>query len=342
MVNVLVTGGAGFMGSHFVEQLFISHPDCQIAVVDALTYAGSIGNIPAEILSSPRFRFWHGDVRNAELMDRLVADADVVVHFAAETHVARSIYDNYVFFDTDVIGTQRLANAVLKHGVERFIHISSSEVYGTLARDPMDEEHPLAPMSPYAAAKCGADRLVWSYWCTYRDRFPAVIIRPFNNYGSRQSVEKAIPNFALSALLGEPLTVHGGGDATRDWLYVEDCCRGILAAMSVPISNVKGEVINLGSGKETSIAQIARQVIRHFGLDEGQFLRIEDRPGQVSRHKAGTQKARQLLAFTPQVELAEGLEKTLEWYRGNRAWWEGQLWLRSAEIISPRGHLQMK
>lgn len=339
MFNVLITGGAGFIGSNFVRHLFNTQPDVAISVVDALTYAGSLSNIPNEILGSDRFRFWHGDVRNAELMDRLVADADAVVHFAAETHVARSIYDNYTFFDTDIIGTQRLSNAILKHGVERFIHISSSEVYGTLASDPMCEDHPLNPMSPYAAAKCGADRLVWSYWSTYRQRFPAIILRPFNNYGPQQHVEKAIPNFAISAILGEKLTVHGGGKATRDWLHVDDCCRGILVALFGELETMHGEVINLGTGREITVGEIARKVIQHFGLQEENFLEIDDRPGQVNRHKAGTEKASRILGFRSEVIFESGLTETLNWYSNHREWWEPNLWLRTPESISPRGHL---
>ena len=184
MKSILITGGAGFIGSNFVRYIYSRYPDYRIIILDALTYAGSIENLPVNIneYNGERLVFWYGNVRNGELVDTLVSQSDVVVHFAAETHVTRSIYDNYIFFETDVLGTQTVANAVLKYKdrVERFIHISTSEVYGTALNEKMDENHPLLPMSPYAAAKVGADRLVYSYWTTYEQ--PVIILRPFNNY----------------------------------------------------------------------------------------------------------------------------------------------------------------
>ena len=213
MKTILVTGGAGFIGSNFVRYLYEKYPEYRLVVLDALTYAGNVRNLPVDINdgSNDRLAFWYGNVRNGELVDTLVSEADVVMHFAAESHVTRSIYDNLLFFETDVLGTQAVANAVLKyrHRVERFIHISTSEVYGTASTEKMDESHQLCPLSPYASAKCGADRLVYSYWQTYK--IPAVIVRPFNNYGPYQHLEKVVPRFITSCLLGEPLTVHGDG-----------------------------------------------------------------------------------------------------------------------------------
>ena len=229
MKHILITGGAGFIGSNFVRHLAAKYPSYHLTVVDALTYAGSVENLPEELTkgTDARLRFWYGNVRNGELMDTLVSQADSVVHFAAETHVTRSIYDNLTFFETDVLGTQVVANAVVKYqkAIDRFIHISSSEVYGTARTLLMDEEHPLLPMSPYASAKAGADRLVYSYWATYD--IPAVIVRPFNNFGPFQHLEKAIPRFVTSCLLNEPLRVHGDGGAQRDWLHVQDTCEAL-------------------------------------------------------------------------------------------------------------------
>ena len=201
MKTVLITGGAGFIGSNFVHHLYNKYPDYRLLVVDALTYAGNVHNCPDGAMGSGRYEFWYGDVRNGELMDTLVGQSDIVVHMAAESHVTRSIYDNKLFFETDVLGTQAVANAIVKHRdrVERFIHISTSEVYGSALDEKMSEEHPLNPMSPYASAKCGADRLVYSYWATYD--IPATIIRPFNNYGPYQHLEKAVPRFITSVLL---------------------------------------------------------------------------------------------------------------------------------------------
>src|SRR3989339_293442 len=249
MKTVLVTGGAGFIGSNFVHHIWAKYPDYRIIVLDLLTYAGSPENFPVQtqVMGDSRFQFWFGDVCNGELVDTLVGQSDIVIHFAAESHVTRSIYDNQVFFRTDVMGTQCIANAVLKYRdrVERFVHISTSEVYGTAEMEKMTEDHPLKPLSPYASAKCGADRLVWSYCATYD--IPAVIIRPFNNYGPRQHLEKVVPRFITSVLLDEPLTVHGDGSAARDFVYVEDNCNAIDMVIHADLSLVKGKVFNVGS-----------------------------------------------------------------------------------------------
>ena len=217
---------------------------------------------PPEMIHSHyfRFRLWYGNVCNAALVDTLVEDADVVIHLAAETHVTRSIFDSLQFFQTDVLGTQTVANAVVKfgHKVQRFIHISSSEVYGNAGATSMDENHPLNPMSPYAGAKCGADRLIYSYWATYK--MPVVIIRPFNNFGPMQHLEKLVPRFITSALLNETLTVHGTGDAARDFVYVEDTCRAIDLVLQAPGNLVHGEVFNVASGEHRSIIEIANDI----------------------------------------------------------------------------------
>ena len=223
MKTILITGGAGFIGSGFVRHLYDRYPSYRLCVLDLLTYAGSVENLPNDgaflgaapgQVGADRLEFWYGDIQNGALVDSLMERADVVVHFAAQSHVTRSIFDNYSFFLTDVLGTQVIANAILHHRkrVERFIHISTSEVYGTAETELMDERHPLMPMSPYASAKAGADRLVYSYWATYD--LPAIIVRPFNNYGPRQHLEKMVPRFITSCLLDEPLHVHGDGSAS--------------------------------------------------------------------------------------------------------------------------------
>src|SRR5712692_6786858 len=251
MKTVLVTGGAGFIGSNFVNHLYTTYPDYRILVLDLLTYAGSVDNLPADFKgahASGRMEFWYGDVRNASLAESLVKRSDVVVHFAAETHVTRSIFDNYHFFETDVLGTQTIANAVLRCSdrVERFVHISTSEVYGTARSELMSEDHPLMPLSPYASAKAGADRLVYSYWATYD--LPAVIVRPFNNYGPRQHLEKVVPRFITGCLLNEPLRVHGDGSAQRDWTHIEDTCEALDRIIHGDRDAIVGQVINLGTG----------------------------------------------------------------------------------------------
>ncbi|MHC9544266.1 MAG: dTDP-glucose 4,6-dehydratase [Vulcanimicrobiota bacterium] len=341
MYTLLVTGGAGFIGSNFVHYIRKKYPSYSVIVLDALTYAGTMDNLPASINEEDNFSFWYGNVRNAELVDSLVSQADIVVHFAAETHVTRSIFDNLLFFETDILGTQAVANAVVNHirKVKRFIHISTSEVYGTAHTSLMDEEHPLMPMSPYASAKAGADRLVYSYWATYD--IPAVIIRPFNNYGPHQHLEKAIPRFITSCLLDEPLTVHGDGSAERDWIFVEDHCRALDLVIHCELDKVKGQVINLGTGSSISIQNIAQSIVKTMKKPESLITYISDRPGQVERHTAAIDKACTILDWKPETSFESGLEKTIAWYADNRSWWEKQLWMRHIPIITRDGKRSM-
>ncbi len=343
--TILITGGAGFMGSNFVRYLYHKYPACRLIVLDALTYAGSVTNLPVDLncagKQSGRVKFWYGNVRNGELVDTLVSQSDCVVHFAAETHVTRSIYDNFLFFETDVMGTQTIANAVLKYRdrVERFIHISSSEVYGTARKPLMDEDHVLMPMSPYASAKAGADRLVYSYWATYG--VPAVIVRPFNNYGPNQHLEKAIPRFITSCLLNEPLRVHGDGSAARDYIHVDDLCSAIDILINAPLKKVQGEVFNVASGRHRTILSIARDIVRLMGKDESLIKFVGDRPGQVFRHTGNSAKIRRYFGWKPEVSWEEGLEKTINWYKQNRKWWEKQLWMRAVPIVTKTGKTEL-
>jgi len=340
MRTMLVTGGAGFIGSNFVARVFRDRPDVRIVVLDALTYAGNLNNFAPEMRDHPRFEFVYGDINNLTLVDKLVQHADQVVHFAAESHVARSIADERVFFQTDVMGTQSVANACVAHAktLERFVHISTSEVYGSAVREPMDEDHPLLPSSPYAAAKAGADRLVDSYVRTYD--LPAVIIRPFNNYGPRQHLEKCVPRFVTSTLLGEPLELHGGGTAARDWVFVEDCVAGVLAALEAPLARVRGATINLATGTATSVAAIADMILELAGRPAIERRSVGDRPGQVELHVGDTKRAQALLGWTAKVDLKDGLARTFAWYRDNRAWWEGLRWMRHVKVKLPDGSVE--
>src|SRR5213596_3508405 len=233
--RVLVTGGAGFISSNVIRHLLTATPH-EVVSLDALTYAGNLENL-ADVISHPRLSFVHGDIRNAELVRQVVAGVDVIVNAAAESHVEKSIAEGgREFVTTNVEGTQILLDAVRETPVERFILISSSEVYGTALAAPMDEEHPLNPRSPYAATKAGADRLAYSYFVTYG--LPIVIVRPFNNYGPRQHPEKVIPHFITQALEGEPLTIHGDGHASRDFLYVDDDAEAIETIIKAPTDGV--------------------------------------------------------------------------------------------------------
>jgi dTDP-glucose 4,6-dehydratase len=342
--TILITGGAGFIGSAFTHYIYNTYPDYKIIVVDALTYAGNVENLPVKIwqdLDNPRLQFWYGNILNGELMDTLISQSDFVVHFAAESHVTRSIYDNRNFFETDVIGTQTVANAVCKYkdSVERFIHISTSEVYGTAIAPAMDEDHPLNPMSPYAAAKAGADRLVYSYWATYK--IPAVIIRPFNNYGQRQHLEKVIPRFATSVILGEKLRVHGDGSSARDFIHTSDTCRAIDLALHAPAEKVVGEVFNVGSGVDHTILSIAQDITKLMCASKECFINVGDRPGQVMRHTADFSKIRRVLGWEPQVDWQKGLEATVKWYVDNEEWWRKMLWMREIPIVTTSGKREL-
>lgn len=336
MKTLLITGGAGFIGSNFVHHIFSRYTDYRILVLDLLTYAGSVDNLPAgfhEATSNGQVEFWYGDVRNAALVDSLVRRADVVVHFAAETHVTRSIFDNYHFFETDVLGTQVVANAILRAGsVERFVHISTSEVYGTARTARMCEEHPLMPLSPYASAKAGADRLVYSYWATYK--LPAIIVRPFNNFGPRQHLEKGVPRFVTSCLLNEPLRIHGDGSAQRDWTYVADTCEALDLIVHCDREHVVGEVLNIGAGESRSILSVAKSVISKMEKSESLITYVGERPGQVFRHTADVTKAAKVLGWRPRTSFDEGLAKTIAWYDANRDYWKKQLWLRDIPIVT--------
>jgi dTDP-glucose 4,6-dehydratase len=234
-----------------------------------------------------------------------------------------------------------VANAVLKHlkRIERFIHLSSSEVYGTARAPLMDEDHPLMPMSPYAAAKAGADRLVYSYWETYG--IPAVIVRPFNTFGPFQHLEKVIPRFITSCILDEPLRVHGDGSAARDWLFVEDTCAGLDRILHADLDLVRGEAFNLGCGTSTDIETIARLIVEKMGKSQRLITHIGDRPGQVFRHTASPEKTQRLLGWRPKVAFGDGLDRTIEWYRTNRPWWEKHLWMRSIPIVTKQGSREL-
>lgn len=341
MKTILITGGAGFIGSNLVRHLYQKYPDYRLLVVDALTYAGNVHNCPDGAMGSGHYEFWYGDVRNGELMDTLVGQSDIVVHMAAESHVTRSIYDNKLFFETDVLGTQAVANAIVKHRhrIERFLHISTSEVYGSAMDVRMNEEHPLNPMSPYASAKCGADRLVHSYWATYN--IPAVIVRPFNNYGPYQHLEKAVPRFITSVLLGERLTVHGDGAAARDWLFVEDHCEALDRLLHIDIGKIRGQVINIGTERHRSVLEVAEAVLQAMGPTDSQIQFIGERPGQVFRHTADTSKLKRLIGWEPKLSFEDGLERTIRWYRDNEAWWRPQMWMRHIPIITAAGKKEM-
>jgi dTDP-glucose 4,6-dehydratase len=322
MKRVLVTGGAGFISSNFIRHL-LAETDYEVVTLDALTYAGNLENL-ADVMSHERLSFVHGDIRDAGLVRELIEGVDVIVNAAAESHVEKSIeHGASEFVTTNVEGTQILLDAIRVTPVERFILISSSEVYGTAESAPMDEEHPLKPRSPYAATKAGADRLAYSYWTTYD--LPITIVRPFNNYGPRQHPEKVVPRFITQALADEPLTIHGDGHASRDWLYVGDDAEAIVAAIDAPIEKIAGEVINVATGVDIPVADIAAMVLDVLGKPRDLVRNVPERLGQVDRHIGSTEKARELLGWEARTGFEEGLQRTVAWYRDNEVWWRAIL-----------------
>ena len=320
--RVLVTGGAGFIPSNLIRH-FLEETEHEVVSLDALTYAGNLENL-AEVMAHPRLSFVHGDVRNHELMRELVGGVDVIVNAAAESHVEKSIeHGASEFVRTNVEGTQILLDAIRETPVERFVLISSSEVYGTARYAPMDEEHPLEPRSPYAGTKAGADRLAYSYFVTYG--LPVTIVRPFNNYGPRQHPEKVVPRFITQALRDEPLTIHGDGHASRDWLYVGDDAEAIAAIVDAPLDAVAGEVFNVATGVDVSVAEVADLVLALLGRPSELRQHVVERPGQVDRHIGSTGKAAEVLGWRARTAFEDGLERTVAWYRDNEAWWRGIL-----------------
>ncbi|MGI8973504.1 MAG: dTDP-glucose 4,6-dehydratase [Gaiella sp.] len=322
MARVLVTGGAGFIPSNLIRHL-LEHTTHDVVSLDALTYAGNLENL-TDVLSHPRLAFVHGDIRDAKLVGEIVSEVDVIVNAAAESHVEKSILEGASeFVTTNVVGTQILLDAVRENPVERFVLVSSSEVYGTAEYAPMDERHPLEPRSPYAATKAGGDRLAYSYWVTYG--LPVVIVRPFNNYGPRQHPEKVVPRFITQALAGEALTIHGDGRASRDWLHVDDTAAAIEAVIAAPLETVAGEVVNVATGVDITVAEIAELVLDSVGNPDATTLHVDDRPGQVDRHVGSTTKLAELAGWRASIGFADGLERTVAWYRENEAWWQSVL-----------------
>jgi dTDP-glucose 4,6-dehydratase len=329
--RVLVTGGAGFIPSNFIHHLLAKTP-YEVVSLDALTYAGNLDNLSGA-MSHERLSFVHGDIRDAELVRDVVAEVDVIVNAAAESHVEKSIEEGArEFVTTNVEGTQILLDAIREAPVERFILFSSSEVYGTADYAPMDEDHPLKPRSPYAATKAGADRLAYAYYVTYG--LPVAIVRPFNNYGPRQHPEKVIPRFITQALQGEQLTIHGDGHASRDWLYVDDDAEAIEAVIAAPLENVAGEVLNVATGIDISVNDIADAVLDALGKPSSLRAHVTERPGQVDRHIGSTEKMERLTGWRARTSFEEGLARTIAWYRENEAWWRGILQSETRASVS--------
>jgi dTDP-glucose 4,6-dehydratase len=315
MTEVLVTGGAGFIGSNFVRHALAAHPDWRVTTLDKLTYAGRLENLK-EVADNPRHRFVKGDIRDAAVAAPLVAASDVVVHFAAETHVDRSILSAGEFISTDVHGTLVLLDAARGSSrLRKFIQISTDEVYGSVAQGRSLETDELKPRNPYSASKAGADRLAYSFWATWN--VPVVIVRASNNYGPNQFPEKVIPLFITNAIDNRPVPLYGDGLNVRDWLHVADHCRALdlLIERGVP-----GEVYNVGGGNEVANVDLTKHILQLVGRPESLIQQVPDRPGHDRRYAVDSAKIG-TLGWKPSLPFDQGLEATVAWYRDNEWWW---------------------
>ena len=318
MSRVLVTGAAGFIGSRFAEllladaeQLGVSH----ITILDALTYSGRRENM-VNVLSDDRVEFVHGSINDESLVDELMARHDQVVHLAAESHVDRSITGAAAFFVTNVLGTQTLLEAARRHGISKFVHVSTDEVYGSIPEGSWPEEHILEPNSPYSSSKAGSDLAALAYFKTYG--LNVCVTRCSNNYGPRQYPEKVIPLFVTNLQDGFNVPLYGDGGNIRDWLHVDDHCRGILAVLR---AGRPGEVYNIGGGTELTNRELTDKILSLCGVGEERITYVEDRLGHDRRYSVDWGKIHRELGYSPQVDLVTGLADTVQWYRDNESWW---------------------
>ena len=321
-MKLVVTGGAGFIGSNFIRHVLAAHADDSIVNLDKLTYAGNLKNL-SDVADSPRYRFVHGDVCDAKMVRDVLRGADAVVNFAAESHVDRSLVEPVAFLRTDVFGVFTLREAVRELGIPRFVHISTDEVYGSLATGSARESDPLRPSNPYSASKAGGDLLALAYWQTHR--VPVLLTRSSNNFGPFQYPEKVIPLFITNALDDQPLPLYGDGRNVRDWLYVVDNC----TALDLVLRKGKdGEVYNIGGGHEVENIVLTRDILRLTGKPETLIRPVKDRPGHDRRYSVDSKKVRQL-GWAPKHPFGKALETTVAWFREHEAWWRP---LKSGEL----------
>ncbi len=335
-MNFLITGAAGFIGSNFIDYL-IENSNDSIVGLDRLSYASDIKNINHHITNnSNRFSFVNANMNDEEILKSI--DYNIVVNFAADTHVTRSLNDSREFIYNDMLATDSLLRSSIKNKkLKLFVHVSTSEVYGSsINKKKMSETHPLNPRSPYAAAKCGADRLVFSYGTSFN--LPFVIIRPFNNYGPKQHLEKLIPRFITSIYRNEKITIHGNGNAMRDYIHVKDTCDAIYKLIK---SNKKknGEIFNIGSGKKFSINEIAARLFRLAKKKKVQSHKIINRPGQVDLHWCNYEKFSRKFSWKPKIKFNDGLRETFQWYLNNKPWWKDKLLDRKVRVVMPNGKI---
>ena len=316
-MKFLVTGGAGFIGSAFVRLLLASQKPSQVVNFDKLTYAGNLENL-VSVAGDARYRFVHGDICDASLVGQVIAEnrPDVIVHFAAESHVDRSILSPAPVFETNLRGTFTLLEAARTLAVPRFLHVSTDEVYGSIAPPhDADENYPLRPSSPYSASKAGSDLLALSYFVTYK--MPVMVTRASNNYGPYQFPEKLIPLMISNAIEDRPLPIYGDGMQVRDWLYVDDHCRAILAVIE---RGREGEIYNIGGSRALPNVEVVERILQAAGKPRSLMYTVTDRPGHDRRYALSSEKLMRETGWKAEMPFEEGLQSTLDWYRANAAW----------------------
>ncbi|MBX7151621.1 dTDP-glucose 4,6-dehydratase [bacterium] len=314
MQSILVTGGAGFIGSNFVRYMVNKYPNYRILVLDALTYAGNRENL-ADLEKNPRFFFYQGNICDKDVVDNLVSNVDAIINFAAETHVDRSIHEAESFVKTDVLGTMTLLEAAKKYKIDRYLQISTDEVYGSIEEGSFTENHPLMPNSPYSSSKAGGDMMVRAYYVTYGT--PTLITRASNNYGPYQYPEKLIPLFVTNAMDNIPLPLYGDGMNVRDWLYVIDHCEAVDAVLH---HGQIGEVYNIGGGNEKTNIEITGRILKSLNKPESLIKKVADRPGHDRRYSVDCSKIAGI-GWKPRYRFDEAIVETIQWYVKNESWW---------------------
>lgn len=323
-MKLLITGGAGFMGSNFIKYILKKHPDWQVVNLDKLTYCGNLENLK-EVSQSSNYTFVKGDIANREDVERAIGDGvDKIINYAAETHVDRSILEPDAFIKTDVFGTYTLLEAVKKYNVAQYIQISTDEVFGSIKEGSFSEESPFMPNSPYSASKAGGDHLCRAYFITYN--LPVIITHSCNFYGPNQYPEKLIPLFITNLLERKKVPVYGKGDQVREWIFTEDHCRAVEFLME---KGRPGEVYNIGTGYEKQNIETTKFILNELGFDEDMIETVKDRPGHDVRYAINSQKLRGL-GWKPEVDWEEGMRRTISWYKENEAWWKP---LKSGEFL---------
>jgi dTDP-glucose 4,6-dehydratase len=314
-LRYLVTGGCGFIGSNFIRALLSSQEDVEVVNLDMLTYAGNPQNL-LELQDDSRYRFVNGDICDPQAVETAMEGVDIVVHFAAESHVDRSIHDGSVFVRTNVLGTNTLLQCAVSRRLDKFIHISTDEVYGSATEGSFKEGDPLNPSSPYSSSKAGSDLLALSYYNTYG--LPVLVTRCTNNYGPYQHPEKLVPRFITNLLDGKKLPVYGSGSNVRDWIHVEDHCSAVRFLVH---KGRPGEIYNIGSGNELTNMDVTRRIILALGKGEESIEHVEDRKGHDFRYSLDSSKLRSM-GWNPERSFDSGLLETVEWYKTHRGWWE--------------------